>query len=201
MHPPDKQFFLLGSIYAGRIFCDSFGLERRHFTRKRQVVIGVNCEKSSLNITYEALGVLGKNIIVKECANPYQHRSLKGQIPIATGTQKSYRRKDDEYGSRHRNQAKLSHINCLRRLILKFLKKWFFKPPFASLLGPQHKIQTCESLVNICLCAVCIRARIFFRLEWRRFFLPVRQSFADIGSVSIWSSSLLAPAWRVRNFW
>jgi hypothetical protein len=70
MHPPDKQFFLLRTVYASQIFCDSFGLRRCHFTRERQVFIGVNCDKSSssVNVMYEAYGVLGQNIIVKEYA-------------------------------------------------------------------------------------------------------------------------------------
>ncbi len=89
-----NNFFSCRRIYDDQIFVTRFSLRRRHFT----VFIDIFCEKSSLNMMYEAYGVLGQNITIKECAKPYQHRSLKGRIHSAMGTRKSYRRKDDEYG-------------------------------------------------------------------------------------------------------
>ncbi len=42
-------------------------------------------------------------------------------------------------------------------------------PPFAAPLGPEHKIQTCKSLVNICLCAAYMQGS-FSVLEWWHIF-------------------------------
>ncbi len=126
-----------------------FGLERCHFTRERQVFIGVNCEKSSSNIMY--VGSVGAKYHCQRMCQTIPTHILKRPNSQRNG----YPRKDDEYGPMHRKPCKTFTftVNCLRHLILKFLKIQFLKLLFAALLGQEHYIKTCKSLVNICLCA------------------------------------------------
>jgi hypothetical protein len=46
--------------------------------------------------------------------------SKKAEFPAQKVPGKAIEEKTTNMHSRHQNQAKLSHINCLRRLILKF---------------------------------------------------------------------------------
>jgi hypothetical protein len=43
-----------------------------------------------------------------------------------------------------------------------------------------------------------LRKDLFLSWVTRSFFLPIRQSFTDIGSIN---SSVLGSDWRIHNFW